>query len=197
VVRRLAVLLLPVVLLAACSAGSPEAAEPAATAKVAASADCLAPQVLDELGLAGTGAGSGAVPPSSTAHGPAPERGRVPADFAATGVLVCVPGGTLVDGQGAWSSVVATRRGGDTDALIKALALADQRSPDAAACGKAQPMDLWLTDALDRGVRVAFPINTCGGGPREEVTKALDAMVVTDVATYQVELVEPSPTPSS
>jgi hypothetical protein len=193
--RLRALLVVPALLFAGCSAdGQDVGARP--TAEVAPAADCLAPQVLEALDLAPADNQRTALPPSSTAHSEVPARGRVPESFTATGVLVCVPGGSLVDGQGTWSSVVATRRDGDVTALRKALALGDVKSKVRDVCGKPPPVDLWLTDALGRGIRVEFPSGACEGEPREEVTDALEALGVTDVATYQVELLEPAPTPS-
>ena len=83
-------LVLPAALLlglAACSAPG-EPAQDAPTAVVVGAADCLASQVLADLGLVAAGASGG----TGTPHADAPEAGRVPDGFLPVSVVVCAAG---------------------------------------------------------------------------------------------------------
>jgi hypothetical protein len=184
-------------LLAASSSGAPDAAPTVPVARVAEAADCMAPQVLAALDLTPAPGTAATVPSSAVPHVDAPDPGRVPSTFVAVSAVECTPGGTLVDTAGTWSSVRARRLDGDTAALEAALALgpASASSQDCSP-GAAARLDLWLVDALGRAVRAWVPDETCSGGPRAEVTAALDALEVTDSTTYPVGLLEPAPAPS-
>ncbi|MDM7832123.1 hypothetical protein [Cellulomonas edaphi] len=165
------------------------AASAAPTARVAAAADCLAPQVLAALHLTPAPGTAASVPPSAKAHADVPAQGSVPDGFVATGALECTPGGPLVDSAGTWSSVKARRLDGDTTALLAALG-SRAATADAGSCS-AEPMDLWLVDALGRAVRVVVPAGRC-----ERVRTALDGLNLTDATSYPVALLVASPAPS-
>lgn len=183
-------------LLAAC--GSPggsaggEAEAGAALAVVVPGADCLAPEVLDELGLR--------LDPSlaeAASHDTTAEPGAVPDDFEPTGVLTCEVGGRMLDGAGTWTAVTATTREGtaaQTAALVAALAAPPPTvgTPAAAECASRPAFDLWLLDAMDRAVRPNVPRDACGA-PAPGVRAALAALAVTGVVDRPVELVGPSP----
>lgn len=194
--RRVVPGLLAVLLLAGCSAATPDASPTIAVARVVESADCMAPQVLAALDLTPAPGTAATVPSSAVPHVDAPEPGRVPNAFVATSALECTPGGTLVDSAGTWSSVRARRLDGDTTALEAALALGPaSTSQQDCSPAPASRLDLWLVDALGRAVRAWLPDGTCAGGPRAEVVAALDALEVTDTTTYPVGLLEPAPAP--
>jgi hypothetical protein len=152
-------------------------------AQVAASADCLAPQVLADLGM------DGDVLTTRSPHGEVPDAGRVPDDFVAVAVLACEVDGTLRDGDGVWSAVTATRLEGDLDGLLTAL-----RAPSATPAGTCSgapgaPAVLWLVDAMGRAVRPAWPTDRCGA-PQPGVTEALAGLEETGRDTYRAVLVQ-------
>lgn len=184
-----------VALLAAC--GSSAAGGSADQAAIASEADCLAPEVLGQLGLT--------LDPSLAArasHTPAPTAGRVPDDFVATGVLECQVGGRMRDGAGTWTAVTATSREGssaDVSALVAALdgtrstGSVDAPAAAAASCAAEDgPVVLWLLDAMGRAVRPSLGVDGCGG-PTAAVRAALGRLAVTDVVDRPVELVTPTP----
>ncbi|WP_448061937.1 hypothetical protein [Cellulomonas hominis] len=222
-------------LLAACSAAPGEPTS--APAELAPAADCLAPQVIDALGL------PAAASPAATAHPDAPAAGSVPEDFLADSVVECTTGETLTDADGVWAAVTARRLEGDLEPLLTALAdsagaaevvaasavdgtaqgkrrsdaqagtdSADRPgagtgsgstgaadAADGACAGTGVPMaQVWLVDALGRGIWVTVPVDDCGRLLRP-VERALAGLEEIDVAHYPVELVEPrtgvSPTP--
>ena len=191
---RAAALAVSVALLAAACGPSSAAGSTARTAVVASEADCLAPEVLGELGLT--------LDPSLAAratHTPAPTAGRIPADFVPTGVLVCQVGGQMRDGAGTWTAVTATTREGsaaDVSALAVTLdreaAATDSPSPAASCASDERPVVLWLLDAMERAVRASLAVDGCGA-PRPEVRTALDRLAVTGVVDRPVELVAPAP----
>jgi len=174
-------------LLAACS-GSPQPAAP--VARVAAQADCLAPQVLSALELVPASDGRA----RRTAHPDVPAPGRVPDDFVPESVVTCTTGGRLRDSSGTWAAVTRARLEGDLEPL---LALLDTTSTDeAAACddGDGARTVVWLVDALGRGVRPLLPVDECGG-PSQAVVRALGDLDGTDSNDYPVELLVPRGTP--
>jgi hypothetical protein len=176
-----------VAVLAAC--GSPQAAsDETPHAVVAATADCLSAGVLLDLGMVA----AGEVVPSGTPHADAPEAGRVPEDFAAVGVVVCAPGGTLHDSSGTWTALTASRREGDLGPLVAALRRPSQQRGGDCAGAVVVPPALWLVDALGRAVRPVWPTDRCGA-PQPAVQEALDALVETHREQYPVRLVEPAP----
>ncbi|ROS31472.1 hypothetical protein [Cellulomonas sp. PhB150] len=193
--RRLVPGLLAVLVLAGCSSAAPDPSPTVPVAHVVEAADCMAPQVLAALDLTPAAGTAATVPSSAAPHVDAPAPGRVPSTFVATGAVECTPGGTLVDSAGTWSSVRARRLDGDTTALEAALALAPAPTSQGCTPAPVSRLDLWLVDALGRAVRASLPEGACGGGPRAEITTALDALEVTDTATYPVGLLEPAPNP--
>jgi hypothetical protein len=193
-VRVVAGLAVVVAVAAACS---PAAAPgtPLPTAVVVSQADCLAPQVLDRLGLT--------LDPSLAAkatHAPELTAGRLPAGFVPTSVTVCQVGGQMRDSAGTWTAVTVTSREGSAagvSALVAALDGAAVRTggPDAAAtpsCGpEGRPVVLWLLDAMDRAVLSDVTVDGCGTLSRE-VGAALDRIPVTGVVDQPVALVAPA-----
>ncbi len=176
-----------VVLLASCGSSGGAGAAPAAQAAVVVpGADCLAPEVLDELGLH--------LDPSleASSGAPAATQGAVPADFDPTGVLVCEVGGRMLDGAGTWTGVTATAREGSADDLAALVAALAEPAPTAEPCEERPPLALWLVDAMERAVRPSVPVDACGS-PSPAVLSALDALAVTGVVDRPVELVGPSP----
>ncbi|WP_449385723.1 hypothetical protein [Cellulomonas soli] len=173
--------------LASCAACTTSKADTAPTpvAQVAATADCLAPQVLAELGLPDD------VLASRSPHVDAPAAGRVPSDFVAVSVLACALDGTLRDSEGVWSAVTATRLEGDLDALVTALSRPStsptQGSPAACVPPDQIPPVLWLVDAMGRAVRAAWPTDPCGA-PQPGVDDALGALQETGSDTYRAVL---------
>ena len=187
--RWAAGLVLPAALLvglAACSA-SGEPAQDAPTAVVVSAADCLASQVLGDLGLVAAGASGDA----GTPHADAPDAGRVPDDFLPVSVVVCAPGGTLQDSSGTWVALTASRREGDLDPLVAALRRPS--APRGGTCSSAAVVapSLWLVDALGRAIRPVWPTDRCGA-PQKAVSTALDALEETDSEQYPVRLVIPA-----
>jgi len=153
------------------------------TARAITGPDCLAPQVLADLGF------DPDVLTTRSPHGQVPDAGRVPDDFVAVAVLACEVDGTLRDGDGVWSAVTATRLEGDLDGLLTAL-----RVPSATPAGTCNgapgaPAVLWLLDALGRAVRPAWPTDRCGA-PQPGVTEALAGLEETGRDTYRAVLVQ-------
>ena len=172
--------------LAACSA-SGEPAQDTPTAVVADAADCLASQVLGDLGLVASGA-------PGTPRADAPDAGRVPDGFLPVSVVVCAGGGTLQDSSGTWVALTASRREGDLDPLVAALRRPS--APRSGTCSGAAVVapSLWLVDALGRAIRPVWPTDRCGA-PQEAVSTALDALEETDSEQYPVRLVAPTRRP--
>ncbi len=177
-----------VALAAACS---PAAAPgtPIPTAVVVTQADCLAPQVLDRLGLT--------LDPSLAAkatHAPEVTAGRVPAGFVPTSVMACQVGGQMRDSAGTWTAVTVTSRegsGADVSALVAALA-GSARAGGTPSCGTdAGPVVLWLLDAMDRAVLSDAAVDGCGD-LSDQVHAALDRIPVTGVVDQPVALVTPT-----
>ena len=175
--------LLALVVLAGCGDGPDGSSSPVATstAIVSASADCMAPAVLEDLGV---------VPASpdgfETGSTSTPEVGAVPDGFVPVSVLVCTPDGSLHDASGTWLALTASHREGDLGPLLAAL---EQPSDEpTATCGSVEPeaLALWLVDALGRAVRPSWPTDGCGS-PAEDVTRALAALDETDREQYPVE----------
>lgn len=183
--------------LAGCSAGgtgsaSDESADggaAAARSAVASGADCLAPQVLADLGF-DPGASSGAAHPS------VPDAVPVPAGFTAESAVLCSTGETLTDTSGTWAAVTATRLEGDVRPLVDALtapATVPATGGSAPTCAPgAERTELWLVDALGAAVRVVVPGAGCAPLP-EPLTTGLDALDAVDVEHYPVALVAPRP----
>ncbi|WP_456826449.1 hypothetical protein [Cellulomonas sp. P5_E12] len=169
--------------LGACSA--PESARDAPTAVVAATADCLAAQVLADLKLAAAGEPDA----ESSPRADAPEVGRVPDGFHPVSVVVCTPGGTLHDSSGTWTALTASRREGDLDALVVALRRPSAEQGGTCSTASVIPPALWLVDVLGRAIRPSWPTDRCGG-PQEAVSTALDALEETDSEQYPVRLLE-------
>ena len=177
--------------LAACSnAGASGAPIPAAV--VASEADCLAPQVLDQLGLT--------LDPSLAAramHTAAPAAGRVPDGFVPTSVLVCQVGGQMRDSAGSWTAVTATSRegsGADVSAVVAALTRsAGSNAPaPASSCAPGDPrVVLWLLDATDRAVLPHLVPDACGG-LNAAVRSAVDRLPVTGEVDHPVQLMAPA-----
>jgi hypothetical protein len=191
-VRVVAGLAAVVAVAAACSPAA--APGPLPTAVVVSQADCLAPQVLDRLGLT--------LDPSLAAkatHAPEITAGRVPPGFVPTSVTVCQVGGQMRDSAGTWTAVTVTSREGSAagiSALVAALDGAAVRTgtPDVAAtssCGpEGRPAVLWLLDPMDRAVLSDVTVAGCGALSRE-VGAALDRIPVTGVVDQPVALVAP------
>ncbi|HEY0117151.1 MAG TPA: hypothetical protein VGC04_00050 [Cellulomonas sp.] len=195
-VRALAAMVLVALVAAACGPSSASGSM-IGVAVVTSAADCLAPEVLGQLGLT--------LDPSLAArvsHTPAPEAGRIPDGFVPTGVLECQVGGQMRDGAGTWTAVTATSRDGsaaDVSALVAALdretAVAGAAAAPTAVAASCAPQDrpvvLWLLDATDRAVRPSLSVDGCGA-PRPELKAALDRLAVTGAVDHPVELVTPT-----
>lgn len=180
VVAGLAIAL--VATLSACAGGP--ISTTVAPAQVAPTADCLAPQVVADLGLrVDTQASLGPT------HPDVPEAGAVPEGFVPVGVLACESGERLTDAAGIWDAVTARRLEGDLEPLLAALAEDADPSPAKQTC-TAPPqvtVQLWIVDALGRGVRALVPVDGCGV-PRQAVTSALAELEETDVTHFPVHL---------
>lgn len=179
------------VLAAACSPAAP--GTPLPTAVVVSQADCLAPPVLDRLGLT--------LDPSLAAkatHAPEVTAGRLPAGFVPTSVMECQVGGQMRDSAGTWTAVTVTSREGsaaDVAALVTALDGTAGRTgaADVAAtsCGPdGARVVLWLLDAMDRAVLSDVTVDGCDVGDR--VHAALERIPVTGVVDQPVALVAPA-----
>ncbi|MGN8246946.1 hypothetical protein ACTHAM_000614 [Cellulomonas soli] len=171
-------------LLGACASPRAEA-DAVPVAPVAASGDCLAPQVLAALGLPQD------VLASRSPHADAPQAGRVPEGFVPVSVLVCELDGTLRDSEGVWSAVTATRLEGDLDALVAALSVPSSARSDGGGtvCAQESPVPpvLWLVDAMGRAVRPLWPTDRCGA-PQSGVGDALGALEEIASDTYPATL---------
>lgn len=170
-------------LVAACGS-SPATSSLADTAAVGSAADCLAPEVLDELGLT--------LDPSLAArssHPAAPAPGRIPDDFAPTGAVVCEVGGQMRDGEGTWTAVTTTTREGSASRLAELIAAFDEPVTTPVPCeGAPRRAVVWLVDAMDRAVRPQLLLDGCGA-PSPAVLDALDRLSATSQVDHPVELV--------
>jgi hypothetical protein len=183
---RTAVLLVFVVvaamtLLVGCSADTSPAPSPA---QIATAADCLAPQVITDLGLR-----ADARELSATSHPDVPAPGSVPAGFAAVEVVECVTGERLTDAQGVWDAITVRHLEGDLGPLLAALAAPHETSTGDQLCPASDvaTFQLWLVDALGRAVRPAPPVDVCGG-PTPAVRGAVAALAEIEVSHYRVHL---------
>lgn len=184
-------LVVAVALLGACSDGGDDSAISAiptpVPTQVVTTADCLAPQVIQALGLPADER------PRTAAHPDVPAAGPAPEGFAPVSVVLCTTGEMLTDATGTWAAVTTHRLEGDVGPLVKALGTGDQTpaaSAKAADCTAAQDgaVVLWLVDALGRAVRVPVPLDGCGL-PAADVAKALDGLTEVDVEHDPVALV--------
>ncbi len=155
--------------------------------QVLAAADCLAPQVIEALGLPSDER------PRTAAHPDIPDAGPIPSDFAPVSVVLCTGDEVLTDATGTWAAVTSHRLEGEVAALLGALETDADASPaPTGAPGCTTTSDgavvLWLVDALGRAVRVEVPVDECGA-PTAQVTKALDDLVEVDVEHDPVALV--------
>lgn len=171
---------------AGCAAGASaqvNAAEPTTTASGTTQADCLAPQVLADLGLTDDDA----------PHADVPEPGPLPDGFSPVSAVLCSSGETLTDSQGRWAAVTASYREGDLQPLLDAL----EAPAPKMSCGVDQEVrhDLWLVDALGAGRRVPLPGGACDD-LTGDVGDALDDLTEVDVVRYPVELVQPGARPT-
>ena len=155
-------------------------------------ADCLAPAVLDRLGLT--------LDPSLAAkatHAPDLTAGRVPTGFVPTSVMECQVGGQMRDSAGTWTAVTVTSREGSVADVAALVAVLDGTAKGtgaadlaATSCGPgAAPVVLWLLDTLDRAVLSDATLDACGGDP---VRAALERIPVTGVVDQPVALVAPA-----
>jgi len=179
---RLLAVAVPVLALAACA--SPSAS--AVPAQVAPTADCLAPQIVAALGLRADTQGQVGTP-----HPDVPAAGAVPDGFVPVGAVVCQSGERLTDVKGIWDAVTVRRLEGDMDALVAALgvlAASSGGSDPACTTSVSASSELWLVDAMGRGIRAAQPVDACGA-PLPAVARALGALTEIEVAHYPVHLV--------
>ena len=184
---RTAVLLVPAVvvavmtLLMGCSADTSPAPSPA---QIATAADCLAPQIITDLGLR-----ADARELSATAHPDVPEPGSVPAGFEPVGVVECVTGERLTDAQGVWDAITVRHLEGDLGPLLAALDAPHETSTGDQLCPESDvaTFQLWLVDALGRAVRPAPPVAACGA-PTPAVQQAVAALAEIEVSHYRVHL---------
>lgn len=182
--------------LAACSGGGDASTAGEAGASsvgqpgtVEAGADCLAPQVLADLGFdpaAYTG----------SRHPDVPDAAGLPEGFTAASAVRCSTGETLTDAAGTWAAVTASRLEGDVRPLVEAvsgratLPAAGGATPTCAPDGDRS--ELWLVDALGVAVRVVLPGGGCEPLPTA-VADGLAALDAVDVEHYPVALVAPTP----
>ena len=195
--RLIGAVLVVVPALAAALAGcaTTDAPRPGA-AEVAPAADCLAPQVVEDLGLRLDSSGAAR---SASADAPAP--GAVPQGFTPVGAIVCETGGQLTDSKGIWDSVTVRHLEGDLDPLLAALdrPSAVRSSDPTCAAVREVASELWLVDALGRGIRAAQPVDACGTTQRP-VVRALDQLDEVDVTRFPVHLAAAragAPTPTT
>ncbi len=155
-----------------------------APAETAIAADCLAPQVVQSLGLV--------LDPSATAtsHPDVPAAGSVPEGFTPSAAIQCLGGETLTDVAGVWDAVTVRRLEGDLAGLVDALARPSARQ-DASGCADSADADpvgeLWLIDAMGRAIRAAVPVDGCGRG-RPEVAAVIDRLDQVEATHYPVRL---------
>lgn len=165
--------------LAGCGSTAQEAA---VTAEPAPRADCLAPQVIADLGLhADDGTG--------TAHPDVPDAGAVPPEFQPASAVQCLTGERLTDSDGVWAAVTVRRLEGDLGPLLAALSEPTEPVDADQACAADLPprWELWLVDALGRAVRVERPVDACGV-PTAAVTSAVDALDTVEEEHFPVDL---------
>ena len=154
----------------------------AVTAEPAPRADCLAPQVIADLGLrADDGTG--------TAHPDVPDAGAVPPEFQPASAVQCLTGERLTDSEGVWAAVTVRRLEGDLGPLLAALSEPTEPTVVDQACAADPPprWELWLVDALGRAVRVERPVDVCGV-PTAAVTSAVDALETVEEEHFPVDL---------
>lgn len=177
----LGAVLLSAALLAGCSTDTSPNVAPAT---VASAADCLAPQVIADLGLR-----ADARELSATSHPDVPGPGSVPTGFEPVGVVECTTGERLTDAQGVWDAITVRRLEGDLGRLMTALAAPPTTSTGDRLCPtpQAASSELWLVDALGRAVRPATPVDVCGA-PTPAVRSAVTALTEIDVTHYRVHL---------
>ncbi|MGV8976967.1 MAG: hypothetical protein ACOH17_02895 [Cellulomonas sp.] len=178
---RLVVVVAAVTVLAGCSTGTPPSDSPAT---IASAADCLAPQVIVDLGLR-----ADAHELSATPHPDAPGPGSIPVGFDPVSVVECTTGERLTDAQGVWDAITVRHLEGDLRPLLAALAAPRHTSTGDQLCATtgAAAGALWLVDALGRAVRPAPPVDVCGV-PTAGVRTAVGALTEIDVAHYRVHL---------
>lgn len=168
-------------LLAGCSADTSSALSPA---QIATAADCLAPQVIADLGLR-----ADARELSATSHPDVPAAGSVPPGFEPVGVVECVTGERLTDAQGVWDAITVRHLEGDLDPLLAALAepQVTPRGDQLCPASDVAASELWLVDALGRAVRPEPPVDACGS-PTQGVQQAVAALAEIEVSHYRVHL---------
>ena len=178
---RLATVAAALTLHVGCSSDTSPIPSPAT---VAAAADCLAPQVIADLGLR-----ADARELSATSHPDVPERGSVPAGFEPVSVVECTTGERLTDAQGVWDAITVRHLEGDLAPLLTALAAPRPRSTGDQLCPATDfaASELWLVDALGRAVRPAPPVDACGA-PTAAVRTAVSALAEIEVTHYRVHL---------
>jgi len=178
---RLVTVVAAVTLLAGCA---PDTSPNASPATIASAADCLAPQVIADLGLR-----ADARELSATSHPDVPGPGAVPAGFEPVGVVECRGGERLTDAQGVWDAVTVRHLEGDLAPLLAALAVPRQTTTSDQLCPAtdAPASELWLVDALGRAVRPSLPVDACGA-PTAGVRAAVAALTEIEVAHYRVHL---------
>ncbi|MFB9956143.1 hypothetical protein [Cellulomonas denverensis] len=154
------------------------------TARAITGPDCLAPQVLADLGFDPGDRGSGSV------HADAPAAGPVPEGFAPVLVVECSTGELLTDEDGQWEAVTATRREGDLEPLVEALSGDRTAAPGTGCAPEVQQTELWLVDSMGDAVRAAVPGSVCGRLP-SRVRAELDRLDAVDVEAYPVRLAVP------
>ncbi len=170
-----------VLVFGACAAPTasplPEPAEPAV------GADCLAPQVVQTLGL------SLDATATATSHPDAPDAGSVPEGFTPSAVLQCLAGETLTDVSGVWDAVTVRRLEGDLARLVAALTRPSLHADEAGACpaDTAPAWELWLMDAMGKAIRAALPVDACGD-IQPEVAEAVGSLAEGEVTHYPVRL---------
>lgn len=173
-------------LLGACATQTgalPDPAEPAL------SADCLAPQVVQSLGL------SLDATATATAHPDVPPPGSVPEGFAPSTVLQCLAGETLTDVSGVWDAVTVRRLEGDLTGLVTALTRPSARQDEVGACPASEAgaaWEVWLMDAMGKAIRAAVPVDACGE-VQAQVADAIGGLSEVEVTHYPVRLAHARP----
>ncbi|HEX5332487.1 MAG TPA: hypothetical protein VFW79_07575 [Cellulomonas sp.] len=178
---RLATVAAAVTLLVGCSSDTSPIPSPAT---IASAADCLAPQVIADLGLR-----ADARELSATSHPDVPDPGAVPAGFEPVSVVECTTGERLTDAQGVWDAITVRHLEGDLAPLLAALAAPRSTSTGDQLCPATDvaASELWLVDALGRAVRPAPPVDACGA-PMAGVRAAVAALAEIEVTHYRVHL---------
>ncbi|MGW3805808.1 hypothetical protein [Micromonospora sp. NPDC005113] len=115
---------------------------------------------------------------------------RLDGDFTPTAVVICGHE-TQRRADGGEDMVATERRADDVAALVTALRLPDEPSPNRGGCLMMLSLAPWLAvvDADGRWMRPGIPIDLCRN-LRTEVREALDALPLTTVATRPVAEVE-------